>query len=145
MQSASTISSDISLTWDLLTILEPNLLQLQSDVSAATDTGGRSYCANSVWVHDFKPRLCTLVGTGQSDCTYHQEATRIFDGFLEKKRAETDALFVTYSVGEYADLDLPSCHGDKCGSLLCGRDAYDIGYDAIYKTFKPGCRNCGCL
>jgi hypothetical protein len=49
------------ITWDLLTELEPRLLQLYREAKAIKATG-RHFCANRVWYSQFKPELIYLVG-----------------------------------------------------------------------------------
>lgn len=47
-------------TWEELVALEPRLAELYTEARAVRRT--RRFCANAVWVRQFKPRLLRLAG-----------------------------------------------------------------------------------
>lgn len=53
------------ITWRQLVALEPRLTWLLAAARGTRDTGETpSFCANAVWLEDFKPMLNRLVGWG---------------------------------------------------------------------------------
>lgn len=49
--------------WKQISELEPALLSMYNEAaSIKDDRKSKRFCANSVWSHDFKPRLVKLVG-----------------------------------------------------------------------------------
>lgn len=79
--------------WEEMVALEPRLAALYEEAKAVKRT--RRFCANTVWVRDFKPRLRRLVG-------YFAEEPRLRDD-LAYERA--------FSKIYYA---LPDCRGCFC-------------------------------
>jgi hypothetical protein len=64
MKPASrTAQSNRTVTWELLTTLEPRLNNLLAEVRyAANDRESASFCTCRLWYFDLKPRLLPLVG-----------------------------------------------------------------------------------
>lgn len=86
-------------TWDELVKAEPRLSQLEASVKAVDDSGP-VFCANWVWVNQFKPVLVNLVGWFARDKA----------AILHTAEAYDIAYDHLYGL-------LPDCRNCKCGAL----------------------------
>lgn len=50
------------MTWQEIIAIEPKLLSLETEIKSIKDSGGKSFCANTIWYNQFKQRVVDLVG-----------------------------------------------------------------------------------
>jgi hypothetical protein len=53
-------------TWADLAELEPRLQPMLNEIQSIKDDGqSRRFCADEIWVSEFKPELCRIIGFGR--------------------------------------------------------------------------------
>jgi hypothetical protein len=52
----------MKIDWELLTQLEPRLLELFNEAQEIRRTRSKDFFPNNVWYHGLKDRMCNLVG-----------------------------------------------------------------------------------